>query len=104
MSKPIEHYVFLVFDRKAFTEEMRERILTLGDKACAEYGGVIAQTDVFAEDDASETIALASYWLYENEEAKDRFLKSPTHLEHLDAVKPAILDKHVFDRPIEERA
>ena len=94
----VEHLVLLVLDRKRLTEEQRRDMLTLADRVRGELDITLENTVVFSETPEAEVIGALSHWHFASREDLDRFRMSRAHLEHLDRMRPVLLDKQIIDR------
>ncbi|MBQ9664161.1 MAG: hypothetical protein IJV40_13520 [Oscillospiraceae bacterium] len=94
----VDHLVLLVLDRKLLVQELREDMLTLADRVREELGIPLENTVVFSDTPGSETVGALSHWLFRSEKELKRFQKSRAHLEHLERMRPVLLDKTIVDR------
>ena len=94
----VEHLVLLVLDRKHLTGEQREDILTLADRVREELDITLENSVVFSSTPEAEVVGALSHWHFASQDDLNRFRMSRAHLEHLERMRPVLLDKQIIDR------
>ena len=95
--KKIDHLVLLVVRRELLTEEKRADFLGLADEVRKELGIPLENSVVFSDTAGSPVVGVLSHWRFASEEDLARFRDSRAHLDHLERMRPLLLEKQVID-------
>lgn len=96
MKNVVEHITFAVVKRENLTDELVRETDELAVRVNEETGGVLGHTVTYTNQFTADTVAVVHHWVFEDNDARERFRDGKTHAEHIKKIGPVMLDKHIF--------